>query len=503
VRTTTADQAPTAAAEPTGSGRTGRWLTAPRLWVVIALGAIAVMQLALAPNAIDLAYHVKAGELMVRNHELLRTDMLAWPTAGRPWLDQNWGAQLLLYGIWRLGGFPLIAVASAFCTVTAWALVVAACRRRTANLRLVAGAVLAGFLGSALVFAARPQMFSVVLFGIELYLLEVARTRPRVALWIPLLMPLWANLHGAFVVGLALIAVELVAAAWRRDRRSALRFLLVGAASVAGLLVNPSGVRVLAYAALLPTEPAVTGMVTEWAPASLRDPAGALLLGAIGVLALTLARARAPGRAIEQVVRMALLAGLALWAVRASIWFGLALPIALCALARHRPARSAAADRGVPALNGAVAVALMVAVVLVLPPVRRSVLPGAASLPELHSAPVATADWLAANPQPGRMFNLQAWGSYLEFRLGPQVQPAVDSRIELLPTAVWREYLAITAGRWDAERLLDQWGIGYVVTSQSTTPSLVATIGASEGWRLVFSRGDERVFVRLPATGAR
>jgi len=31
------------------------------------------------------------------------------------------------------------------------------------------------------------------------------------------------------------------------------------------------------------------------------------------------------------------------------------------------------------------------------------------------------------------MFNFQPWGSYLEFRLGPRIQPAVDSRIELLP----------------------------------------------------------------------
>jgi hypothetical protein len=78
--------------------------------------------------------------------------------------------------------------------------------------------------------------------------------------------PLWANLHGAFVVGLGLLAVELVAAAWRRDQRSAIRFLLVGGASVARLLVNPWGARVLAYPALLSTKPAVTGMVTEWAP---------------------------------------------------------------------------------------------------------------------------------------------------------------------------------------------------------------------------------------------
>jgi hypothetical protein len=388
-------------------------LTAPRLWVVIALGAIAVMQLALAPNAIDLAYHVKAGELMVRNHELLRTDMLAWPTAGRPWLDQNWGAQLLLYGIWRVGGFPLIAVASAFCTVTAWALVVAACWRRTANLRLVAGAVLAGFLGSALVFAARPQMFSVLLFGIELYLLEVARTRPRVALWIPLLMPLWANLHGAFVVGLALIAVKLVAAAWLRDRRSALRFLLVGAASVAGLLVNPWGVRVLAYAALLPTNSAVTGMVTEWAPVSLQDPAGALLLAAIGIFALTLARAKAPGQAIEQVIRDGAagragpVGGPGERLVRTGATDRAVRPGAgpSTQVGRGRPRRAGAqrqrggragSRRGHrPAAGQAVAA------------------PGSGVAPGAAVRSGGGRRLAGREPQPGRMFNLQPWGSGL------------------------------------------------------------------------------------------
>ena len=55
----------------------------------------------------------------------------------------------------------------------------------------------------------------------------------------------------------------------------------------------------------------------------------------------------------------------------------------------------------------------------------------------------------------------------MEFRLGPRIQPAVDSRIELLPAERWREYLAIAAGRWDAERLLDRWGIDYVVTRRA------------------------------------
>ena len=72
----------------------------------MALGGIGAMQLASMPNAVDLAYHVRAGAMMVHDHAILRTDPFAWPTSGRPWLDQNWGAQVIFYGLWRLGGFP-------------------------------------------------------------------------------------------------------------------------------------------------------------------------------------------------------------------------------------------------------------------------------------------------------------------------------------------------------------------------------------------------------------
>jgi hypothetical protein len=357
-----------------GTRRQGSpWLSVPRLWVVVVLGAIGVMQLAATPSAIDLAYHVKAGELMVEQGAVLRTDVFAWPTAGRSWVDQNWGAQVLLYAIWRVGGFPLLAVSSALCTVAAWGLVAAACRRRMASLRLVAAAVLAGYLAAAPAFSARPQMFSVLLFAIEVHLLEVARTRPRIALVIPLLMPLWANLHGAFVVGLGLLAIEVIAAAWRRDRPGALRFLVVGVLSAIGLLANPWGAGVLAYAALLPANRVVTGMVTEWAPASLRDPTGAMLMAAIGILVIAMARSRAHAHVPEQVLRMALLAGLALWAVRASVWFGLALPVAICALTRERAPRPADADRGVPLASGLVLAALAIALAVALPPVRRAI----------------------------------------------------------------------------------------------------------------------------------
>ena len=119
------------------------------------------------------------------------------------------------------------------------------------------------------------------------------------------------------------------------------------------------------------------------------------------------------------------------------------------------------------------------------------------SRPQLTAAPEATADWLAANPQPGRMFNYQAWGSYLEFRLGPRVQVGFDSRIELPPADRWIRYLAVISGHWDAEQQLDEWGVGHVVTSRRASPALVELLEASGRWRLVFSSGEALVYRRV------
>jgi hypothetical protein len=495
-------------------GRGLAWLTPPRLWLVVVLGGIGAMQLASIPSAIDLAYHVKAGQLMVATHRVLRADVFAWQ-AQRRWLDQNWGAQVVMYGLWRLGGFPLLAAVNALVTVGAWGMVAAAARLRCPRLRLVAAAVLAGYAASAFIFAPRPQMFSVLLFALELYLLELARKRPWALAAVPALMPVWANTHGGFLVGLALLGIEAAVALARRDLWAAARFVLVGLGSGAALLLNPWGVGVFGYALGLSANPSITSGVSEWAPASIRQPAGAGVLLALGVLAAAAAVSTAPLRAAGQLARVVPLALLSLWTVRAGVWLALALPIAVAELAGTRqvgerragavasePASAVASEPASPGLTALVLATVALALALAAPwPRERLRLPGRAGAP-LRSAPVALAEWLAAHPQPGRMYNFQPWGSYLEFRLGPRVEPAVDSRIELYRPSVWSGYAAIVGGRWDAERLLRRLGVGYVVTDARETPDLVAALAASGRWRVAYAHGSERVLVAAPAARA-
>ena len=57
----------------------------------------------------------------------------------------------------------------------------------------------------------RPHLFSTLFLGVELWCLYLYRSGHRRAIWIlPPLMILWVNLHGAWIMGLATLALFIV-----------------------------------------------------------------------------------------------------------------------------------------------------------------------------------------------------------------------------------------------------------------------------------------------------
>jgi hypothetical protein len=161
----------------------------------------------------------------------------------------------------------------------------------------------------------RAQLFSLVLFCAALLLLRAESRRPsrRVWLLVPLVV-LWANLHGAVLVGLAIAAAYLVL---ERARREPVVAASVLAACCAALLLTPA----LAasgeyYLGVLRSEAAQRGE-GMWAPLSLHMPFDVLFV----VLALPLlVLALRSGLRVWELACIAALAGLTLHAGRNSVW---------------------------------------------------------------------------------------------------------------------------------------------------------------------------------------
>ncbi len=207
-------------------------LTFPQLWAFVAV-LLPVLGSLLAPlSTVDLAYHLRVGGIVLDTGALPVTDSFTFTAAGRPWLDQQWGAQVVLAAIYRAGGWALLAVVrAAVVGLIAW-LVFRACRSSGAGLRVAAWLTLAGFAVSLVALGMRPQLLGMVLFAAVLAALAGRERHPRLVWAIPVLVGVWANVHGSFVFGPAAVgAVWLADAVGGRPRpRGLLAVALVSAA---------------------------------------------------------------------------------------------------------------------------------------------------------------------------------------------------------------------------------------------------------------------------------
>jgi len=218
--------------------------------LILAVGLAAAFLLCFIPvlNP-DLPWHLAAGKQIVATRAIPRTDFLSWTQAGRPWLDFEWGAQLVFYGLERLGGLRAIWLfkSFAFFGLTLFLL---------AFLRLWRlPDVWIGLAAPAFMIAlfpdsdARPEVFSLLLFMLQFYALEKRRLgqwrAPR-PVWLAAhaaLYAVWANFHAGFAVGLALCGLYGLGALWRGRDAEAAEPLLFAAAGAAGTCLNPYGPR--------------------------------------------------------------------------------------------------------------------------------------------------------------------------------------------------------------------------------------------------------------------
>jgi hypothetical protein len=97
------------------------------------------------------------------------------------------------------------------------------------------------------------------------------------------------------------------------------------------------------------------------------------------------------------------------------------------------------------------------------------------------------------------MFNPQIWGSWFEFSV-PGLPVFVDSRIEVFPASVWRDYDRVSGGIQGWQAILRRWRITVLVADRTQQAQLIPRIRQDPGWRLVHEDRDGLVFVTRPET---
>ncbi|GIU98287.1 MAG: hypothetical protein KatS3mg013_2090 [Actinomycetota bacterium] len=454
-----------------------------RAWVGVAVLVPGLVALLATMRTIDLAYHLRTGDLILATRSIPRLDTFTFSVPGAPWLDHQWGAQLALASAFRAGGWPTLKALQAVLVALSFGLVFLACRGAGATHRWAAGLTLAGFTVASAALALRPQLLGLPLFAVSLWVLTTRHRHPG-RLWaLPGLAAVAANLHGSFTLFPLLVGL-----AWLEDRRGpdGRRLLLVGAATALATLLNPFGIDAWRYAYELSTNPIIRETITEWSAVSLADPAGAVVLGSALAVAAFLAR-RAEAISWTSLLRLGVFLVLALLAIRAVVWWAVVAPVVLAGLlpAPRTPASPGPRGSWAPAM--ALLGTLLMAVVVLLPWWR-----GAGFEAHLADAPPGITRAVAALPTGSRLFNHQPWGSWFILAT-PQHRVFVDSRIEIVPEPVWDDYgqVAFAGARW--REVLARWRPDAIVAKADW--ELIPLLRADPGWRVLYEDEDGVVFV--------
>jgi hypothetical protein len=461
------------------------------VWALLPVLVPAIVTLMSTMVAIDLAYHVRAGDLIISTHSIPRADTFTFTMAGRPWLDQQWGAQLLMALVHRAGGWGAVALLRTALIGASFACVYRACRVRGAAPLAASLLAMVGFVVSLQTLAMRPQLFAVPLFAGTLLVLVQRRTHPRRLWLIPAMAVAWANLHGSFVMAPALVALACLQDVGSGERRRAGRLAIVGLCAVGATLINPFGFHVWTYALALSTNPVIRTSVSEWAPITLGSFAGAAFFISAAAIAgwLALRGTKTPWPDLVWLVAFFFLT---LPAVRGVIWWGLAAPVVVAGLlpAGAGADRGRRARAGSPLLNLAVVGTLALAAVVALVHVRDA--PGDALLAQ---APQGLSAAVAAQVAPGsRLVVPEPWGSWFEYSL-PSIPEFVDPRIELFPTGIWQDYTKLLVAQDGWREVLDRWRVDAVVVDTREW-SLGGLLEKDPAWRLAYTDADGQLFVR-------
>lgn len=325
-RTPLADAEPRSSAVHTSDQRLNAGFSALRrvdreVFTVLALLCCACLGFAFATGTLgsDSWLGLVGGRVVVE-HGLPHHDTLTVWSLGRRWIDQQWLAQVVMYGLFALGGLSLLVLTTLAATIASIGGLIALARRRGATATSTAIVTVALFFLVLPAADVRAQTLAYPLLAALLWLLWGAgdgRGSPtRLALTLPVLV-VWANVHGSVLLGATLVIVVAVETAFARRDARVLGFVPLAAAAV---FVSPYGFGLVDYYRTVLLNPAFGKLVTEW---RMPTPAHQPLFFVAALMSLALVGARRRRFTPSELVVFALTVVAGLLAVRNIVWFAL------------------------------------------------------------------------------------------------------------------------------------------------------------------------------------
>ena len=450
----------------------------------------------------DLWWHLADARLVTATHHFIRTEPYSFTVAGERWINPEWLSELPYWF-----GYRALALRGIY--LVAWLAIAAniffVYWRGFLSTRHPSAAFWAACLGFVLMSVnagPRTIIFGYLAMSAELLILEMAGRGRKGLLWLlPPIFCVWINLHGTWLIGMALLGLYIACGFFRvqlnaieqdampvADRK---RFIAVFLVSAAALMLNPYGWRLVWNPLdMIFNQKVNIAAVSEWQPLKLGSMEGAGVLLGIGLMVLASCIRGRKWTLFELAV--------VLFAWFAAIdhvrFMFLAAVLAVPTLAKDfaRSFSSEPDEKTIPAMNALLAVASLCFAVYWLP-AEAALQTTVASYFPLQSIRALEPGW--------RTFNWDYVGGRMVF---DGKSPFVDSRIDIFEHhGVFQDYL-LAMNMVGPLEVFDRYRVDHVLVldNQPVAYLLKHTPGWSEAEREPSSQGDYVLYARSPQASA-
>lgn len=525
-----------------------RWLLpsiADLLFVaLLALLAFTGLSVRLLGDA-GIGWHIRTGQLILASHEIPRVDPFS-SMAGQPWFAWEWLYDVVVGWLDRAAGLNGVVLLTALIIAGLFAWTFRLMLRRGTNVLVALVLVLLAVSAAMIHFQARPHVVSWLFTVAWFWVLESGEKNRAGAhsdslssasassrswpLWaLPLLMVVWVNVHGGFLIGFVLLGIYWVDAVWqwfsqKEDRfESALQKIrmgrrvrnltIAGILSAVATLVNPYGFKLHIHIYQYLTNSFLMDHIDEFQSPNFHYVAQKCFAG---LLLLTMVAFAAKRRKVSASDGL-----LVLFAVYAGLYASRNIPVSSLLLilvigpwlsdGMERLAERVAFRRGLaftPFLQRMKAVEiglrghLWPAAVIVMT-CWIAAHGGKMGIEQLMDAhfdakrfPARAVDYLEKNGIAGPTLSPDYWGGYLIYRLYPRARVVVDDRHDFYGEEFLKSYLKMVHVEPGWEDFLRQHPAGCVVVPKES--ALANILAETADWRRTYA--DEAAVVFVPVS---
>ena len=454
----------------------------------------------------DFWWHLRTGQLIVQTHTIPHFDPFSFTNNGKPWVAHEWLSEVFMYSLYRIGGYGLLIFV--FSIVICGAFILAYLRSPQESKPYIAGFTLfLGALATAPTWGVRPQMISLLLTSLFLFVLDRFRNTGKFIYIFPLpiITLVWVNLHAGYFLGLAIISIyiagdlfDLIKNELQKTEGSAISNLksplilsAVLGVSVLTAIANPNGFNILLYPFQTLNSPAMQQFIQEWFSPDFHllewQPLALFFLALIGLgmlsrksisptkILLTLCFGYAALRSMRNVPLFAVVA----------------IPILaeqVGSLVKIRP------EIKTPSRLLKWMIPIMLFCIVSVIGFRFVQVTQGQSLSEAENFPKAAVDWIEKNQPKGNLFNSYGWGGYLIWRLYPQYPVYIDGRADVYGDKFIFTYLDVYRAQTEWEQVLDAQFVQLVLVESES--GLASALRQSGDWVISYEDQISIIFER-------